>query len=96
MFIFKIFYHPLHDAIKFGRIEILKILLSSNRFYINEIGAEHIFFQLFYCTPLMLAVKRGRTQMVKLLLENHANVNRMKEVSSNFFINVVSQNFNIL
>ncbi len=62
------------SAIKNGNLEAIKIGLE--HFDINEpIAEQELFIEIFWCTPLMVAVMSGNIPIVKFLLDHGADIN---------------------
>ncbi|XP_067661560.1 ankyrin repeat domain-containing protein 50-like [Haliotis asinina] len=67
----------LHIACESGHIDVVQYLLSLNSLDINSRGWKKR-------TPVMLAAKRGNRDVVKLLVENEANLTLTDEDGTNF------------
>ena len=68
---------PLFIAINLDHFEVVKLLVERDRAIVNEETTLDGFQQQ---TPLMLATQKGNLQIVKLLLENGASVDKQEEV----------------
>src|SRR5581483_846763 len=69
-------YTTLHDAILASDTQALSVMLEQKKWDINEIKECSINTQKYTLTPLMLAADVGQFDIVKLLVNSGADINK--------------------
>jgi ankyrin repeat protein len=75
--------YPLHQAVRHGRMEIAKFLISKGA-DVNKFGKDVTEFAPFEFTPVTEAIRSNNIDMIKMFVAEGADVNRLTSMGESY------------